>query len=174
MIAAGIGIPIMAALNSGLGVRLGNPVAASNILPGMALVVSLVFTLSRPLPEASLLSATPLFYGQSFRRLLHPIHHMDCTKDWHRQCDIFRASRPNCHLCPNRPFWMVRHTSINSLYPSWARYRDHGCRRLFGAQADDTLISGSGSVGERGDSRSSHALFNARHKREQRVVSRAA
>ena len=28
MVVAGIGIPIMAALNSGLGVRLGNPVAA--------------------------------------------------------------------------------------------------------------------------------------------------
>jgi bacterial/archaeal transporter family-2 protein len=52
MMAAGIGIPIMAALNSGLGVRLGNPVAASSILLGMALVVSLVLTLSRPLPEA--------------------------------------------------------------------------------------------------------------------------
>ena len=62
MVVAGIGIPIMAALNSGLGVRLGNPVAASSILLGMALMVSLAFTLSRPLPETSLFEATPLHY----------------------------------------------------------------------------------------------------------------
>ena len=62
MVVAGIGIPIMAALNSGLGVRLGNPVAASGILLGMALMVSLAFTLSRPLPETSLFEATPLHY----------------------------------------------------------------------------------------------------------------
>ncbi len=62
MVAAGIGIPIMAALNSGLGVRLGNPVAASSILLGVALIVSLVFTLSRSLPEASLFVVTPLHY----------------------------------------------------------------------------------------------------------------
>ncbi len=62
MVTAGIGIPIMAALNSGLGVRLGNPVAASSILLGMALMVSLAFTLSRPLPETSLLGATPPHY----------------------------------------------------------------------------------------------------------------
>lgn len=62
MVAAGIGIPIMAALNSGLGVRLGNPVAASSILLGMALVVSLAFTLSKPLPEAGLFGATPIHF----------------------------------------------------------------------------------------------------------------
>lgn len=68
MIAAGIGIPIMAALNSGLGARLGSPVTASSILLAVALLASLVFTLSRPLPAASLLSATPLqfFMGGFF------------------------------------------------------------------------------------------------------------
>lgn len=62
MVAAGVGIPVMAALNSGLGARLGNPVAASSILLSMALIVSLVFTLSRPLPATSLLATTPLHY----------------------------------------------------------------------------------------------------------------
>ncbi|MEE4345405.1 MAG: DMT family transporter, partial [Paracoccaceae bacterium] len=32
MLAAGIGIPILAALNAGLGTRLGSPVAAAAIL----------------------------------------------------------------------------------------------------------------------------------------------
>lgn len=68
MVAAGIGIPIMAALNSGLGARLGSPVTASSILLAVALLASLVFTLSRPLPAFSLLSATPLqfFMGGFF------------------------------------------------------------------------------------------------------------
>jgi transporter family-2 protein len=68
MVVAGIGIPIMAALNSGLGMRLGNPVAASSILLTVGLLTSLVFTLSRPLPATALLSATPLqfFMGGFF------------------------------------------------------------------------------------------------------------
>ena len=62
MVIAGIGIPIMAALNSGLGVRLGNPVVASSILLGTGLMVSLAFTLSKPFPDASLFGATPPHY----------------------------------------------------------------------------------------------------------------
>ncbi|MEH6501663.1 MAG: DMT family transporter [Pseudoalteromonas distincta] len=62
MVVAGIGIPIMAALNSGLGVKLGNPVAASSILLSIALMVSLAFTLSKPLPDTGLLGASPLHY----------------------------------------------------------------------------------------------------------------
>ena len=62
MVAAGIGIPVMAALNSGLGVRLGSPVAAASILLGVALLVSLVFTLGRPLPRTDLLGETPIHF----------------------------------------------------------------------------------------------------------------
>lgn len=62
MVIAGIGIPIMAALNGGLGARLGNPVAAASILLGMAVLVSLLFTLSRPMPAANLLIDTPIYY----------------------------------------------------------------------------------------------------------------
>ncbi|NMH66348.1 DMT family transporter [Shewanella salipaludis] len=62
MIAAGMGIPVMAALNGGLGLRLGNPVAASSLLLSLALLVSLVFTLGRPLPAAAQFAATPPHY----------------------------------------------------------------------------------------------------------------
>lgn len=42
MLAAGIGIPILAALNAALGVRLGSPVAAAAILFVVALVATLL------------------------------------------------------------------------------------------------------------------------------------
>lgn len=42
MLAAGIGIPVMAALNSQLGVRLGSPVAAAVVVFCVALVTSVV------------------------------------------------------------------------------------------------------------------------------------
>ena len=40
MLLTGIGIPILAALNSGLGIRLGSPMAASMILFGLAFLIA--------------------------------------------------------------------------------------------------------------------------------------
>lgn len=49
MLAAGFGIPILAALNAALGVRLGSPVAAATILFVVALSATLVvLVLTRP------------------------------------------------------------------------------------------------------------------------------
>jgi transporter family-2 protein len=42
MLAAGMGIPLMAALNGGLGQRLGSPIAAGAVLFGLALFVTLL------------------------------------------------------------------------------------------------------------------------------------
>jgi transporter family-2 protein len=50
MLLAGIGIPVMAALNSGLGVRLGNPVLAANVLFLVAFASSLVVLVINPDP----------------------------------------------------------------------------------------------------------------------------
>ncbi len=55
MLAAGIGIPILAALNAALGVRLGSPVAAATILFTVALLATLgvlVVTGSAPITQA--------------------------------------------------------------------------------------------------------------------------
>jgi len=41
MLLTGIGIPILAALNAGLGIRLGHPMAASVILFGVALLIAI-------------------------------------------------------------------------------------------------------------------------------------
>jgi len=41
MLLTGIGIPILAALNAGLGLRLGHPMAASVILFGVALLIAI-------------------------------------------------------------------------------------------------------------------------------------
>lgn len=59
---AGIGIPIMATLNSSLGTRLGHPVAAATIVfitGGIACAIALVF--AQPLP-GRLFQAAPLPY----------------------------------------------------------------------------------------------------------------
>ena len=45
MLLTGIGIPILAALNGGLGVRLGSPMAASAILFGLAMLIALSLSL---------------------------------------------------------------------------------------------------------------------------------
>lgn len=58
MLAAGIGIPVLAALNAQLGVRLGSPVAAAVVLFCVALAGSLVvLMLHGPRPILALASA---------------------------------------------------------------------------------------------------------------------
>ncbi|MFD1509168.1 DMT family transporter [Lacimonas salitolerans] len=61
MLAAGIGIPVLAALNAQLGTRLGSPVAAAVVLFCVALVTSLVvLMLTGPRPILALAS-TPRY-----------------------------------------------------------------------------------------------------------------
>ena len=52
MLAAGIGIPVLAALNAALGTRLGSPVAAASILFVVALVCTLAILLIFDRPGA--------------------------------------------------------------------------------------------------------------------------
>ena len=68
MIIAGIGIPVMAALNGGLGTRLGNPVQAATLLFALALAVSILVLIFKPKPLASNLQLIPpqFFLGGFF------------------------------------------------------------------------------------------------------------
>lgn len=60
MLAAGIGIPLLAALNAGLGKSLGSPVAASAVLFCVALAVaSIVLVISGDIPKLSRLPLAP-------------------------------------------------------------------------------------------------------------------
>ena len=59
MLAAGIGIPVLAALNAGLGVRLGNPVAAAACLFVVALISTLVVLAFSGATNWSALAITP-------------------------------------------------------------------------------------------------------------------
>ena len=59
MLAAGIGIPILAALNAGLGTRLGSPVAAAAILFSVALSVTLILLALKGLPALAALITAP-------------------------------------------------------------------------------------------------------------------
>lgn len=59
MLAAGIGIPILAALNAGLGTRLGSPVAAAAILFSVALSVTLIVLAVKGMPALAAVIAAP-------------------------------------------------------------------------------------------------------------------
>ena len=59
MLAAGIGIPILAALNAGLGSRIGSPVAAAAILFTVAMSVTLVVLAIKGLPTLAAIVTAP-------------------------------------------------------------------------------------------------------------------
>jgi bacterial/archaeal transporter family-2 protein len=59
MLAAGVGIPILAALNAGLGTRLGSPVAAAAILFTVALTTTLVVLTLKGAPALSAVITAP-------------------------------------------------------------------------------------------------------------------
>ena len=75
MFAAGIGIPIFAALNAGLGQQLGGPLAATAVTFAIGLVIALALLLLTGLPDRSTLTFEQpwlwvgavfmLFYGTS-------------------------------------------------------------------------------------------------------------
>ena len=67
LIAAGVGIPIMAALNAGLGTRLGNPVLAATFFFGLALLSSLGALWLSPRPiNVDLFAVPPRFFLGGF------------------------------------------------------------------------------------------------------------
>jgi bacterial/archaeal transporter family-2 protein len=59
MLAAGIGIPVLAALNAGLGSRIGSPVAAAAILFTVAMSVTLVVLAIKGLPTLASIVTAP-------------------------------------------------------------------------------------------------------------------
>jgi transporter family-2 protein len=61
MVAAGIGIPIMATLNAGVGQQLQSPAAASAILFGLGLVAAGLIMAVTGAPNAAQIAAVPLW-----------------------------------------------------------------------------------------------------------------
>ena len=59
---AGAGIPLMAALNSGLGARLGNPIPAAFALFLLATTVTFLLLLTNPLPTKADIISIPSHY----------------------------------------------------------------------------------------------------------------
>jgi transporter family-2 protein len=59
MLAAGIGIPVLAALNAGLGTRLGSPVAAAAILFIVALCTTLLILVLKGAPSLAAVITAP-------------------------------------------------------------------------------------------------------------------
>ncbi|MGH6873313.1 MAG: DMT family transporter [Rhizomicrobium sp.] len=63
MFATGVGIPVMAALNSRLGSQLGSPWAAAFVLFVVAAVVGGIALVIQGLPQGGWLVAPPLYYA---------------------------------------------------------------------------------------------------------------
>ena len=65
MLAAGVGIPVLAALNAGLGTRIGSPVTAGAILFTVALATALLVVAVKGAPALATVAAAPkhLFLG---------------------------------------------------------------------------------------------------------------
>lgn len=62
MLIAGLGIPVMAALNGGLGTKLESPVLAATILFGVGLIISTIVLLAtQGIPDISLNSNAPWY-----------------------------------------------------------------------------------------------------------------
>lgn len=59
MLAAGIGIPILAALNAGLGTRIASPVAAAAMLFSVALTITLIILAIKGAPALAAVMAAP-------------------------------------------------------------------------------------------------------------------
>lgn len=63
MLVAGIGIPIMATLNGGLGVRLQSPALAATILFFVAMILSFTYLLvTKGIPKTLYYPNTPIYY----------------------------------------------------------------------------------------------------------------
>lgn len=63
MLAAGLGIPVMAALNGGLGAKLESPALAATILFSVGLTVAVIYMLSTEgIPAEIYLPATPWYF----------------------------------------------------------------------------------------------------------------
>lgn len=63
MLAAGVGIPIMAAMNAGLGVRIQSPMSAVFVLCSVALLISAVLLTFSAKPSWNMMAtAPPIFY----------------------------------------------------------------------------------------------------------------
>lgn len=64
MVVAGVGIPVMAALNAGLGTRLGSPVTAATVLFSLAFLLTATLLVINPIPsKAQILMTPPHFFG---------------------------------------------------------------------------------------------------------------
>lgn len=81
MLAAGIGIPVLAALNAALGQHIASPTAAGVVLFAVAFLGSTVVMLLFPGPAAlmHLVGAQTLVYRRTSDRLLCPDNHPCCT-----------------------------------------------------------------------------------------------
>ena len=110
MLLAGFGIPVMAALNGGLGVRLGNPIQAAALLFAFAFCVSLVALVVQPNPIATNLQVIPIqFYlGGLFVAFYVLSVTFIAPKLGVGNAIVLVLLGQTLALCGNRSLWLVR------------------------------------------------------------------
>ena len=129
MLATGVGIPIMAALNSGLGARIGSPWVAAFLLFLVCALVSGVVLAIIGLPEHLNFDAPLSYYlGGLLRCVLRPIHYLGRAAHRNRQCGVLGAARTDRGRGRDRSFWFVRGPPVTDHVATPCRNRLHGSR----------------------------------------------
>ena len=145
MFMAGLGIPVLAALNAALGRHLDEPFSASFILFGVALVSFLfVSTMQGGFSLAKAAEAPKhLFFCRLPCCLLHRQHYLCRPAFWPWQCHFLCASRAAVERCRYRSFWAFQcaRGPIKPAVGLWAACNggrhmvDTGCCRKIGGSA---------------------------------------
>ena len=109
---AGTGIPIMAALNAGLGTHFGNPIPAAFVLFSIALAATAVLTFGHPLPSKDQMIAIPIHYylGWPICCVLCSVNYLDRAEDRPRKCDLSGADGSIDCSYSHRSSWAIECT----------------------------------------------------------------
>jgi len=106
---AGAGIPLMAAVNADLGVRLGSPIPAVFVLFLLAFAITAVLTLTNPLPSKAEFVAIPPHYYLGGLFVAFYVLSITCSpENWPRKCDIYCPFWAIGRRGNNRSFWVVK------------------------------------------------------------------
>lgn len=148
MVAAGIGIPILTALNSGLGTRIGSPAAAGAIGIGVAFAFAATIACFAGLPPQCSVgggSAT-ILSGRCIHGLLPDVDHVGRTAFRHRQCGILRTAGADDVCSDHRSLRTFRIAAISYRTCPVVRYHLDDYWALFGSKASFRHLKPRGSL----------------------------
>ena len=125
MLLAGLGIPLMAALNGGLGNKLQSPAFAATILFIVGLIISITYLLVvEGVPTKLYKPNIPwYFYFGGIFVVLYFKYYMGSASFWHFQRSFLCITRATCGDEPYRPLRICRRNT-KPAKPSTAHWAD--------------------------------------------------